>query len=147
MQLLSHGSQYAISALIALARHEVGKAVSAADLAKPLKCPAAYLSQTLAKLTPSGILETRRGLNGGVYLLKPAAHITIYEVVSIIDGEEFFESCLLGIRGCGHIEPCPFHHFWSKHRNQIREWMMATTIAQASEQMSDQWFDLRLNFN
>jgi Rrf2 family transcriptional regulator, iron-sulfur cluster assembly transcription factor len=146
MQLLSHGSQYAISALIALARHEVGKAVSAADLARPLKCPAAYLSQTLAKLTPSGILETRRGLNGGVYLLKPASQITIYEVVSIIDGEEFFESCLLGIRGCGHIEPCPFHNFWSKHRNQIREWMTITTIAQASDQMSDQWFDLRLNF-
>jgi Rrf2 family iron-sulfur cluster assembly transcriptional regulator len=147
MQLLSHGSQYAISALIALARQETGKAVSAADLAKPLKCPAAYLSQTLAKLTPSGILETRRGLNGGVFLLKPPTNITIYDVVSIIDGEEFFESCLLGIRGCGHIEPCPFHLFWSKHRNQIREWMRMTSIADASESMSDQWFDLRLNFN
>lgn len=146
MQLLSHGSQYAISALIALARQETGKAVSAADLARPLKCPAAYLSQTLAKLTPSGILETRRGLNGGVFLLKPPEEITIYDVVSIIDGEEFFESCLLGIRGCGHIEPCPFHHFWSKHRNQIREWMMVTTIADASMEMSNQWFDLRLNF-
>lgn len=146
MQLLSLGSQYAISALIALARQEAGKAVSAADLARPLKCPASYLSQTLAKLTPSGILETRRGLNGGVFLLKPASDITIFEVVSIIDGEEFFESCLLGIRGCGHIEPCPFHHFWSMHRNKIRQWMKDTTIAQASDQMSDQWFDLRLNY-
>lgn len=146
MQLLSHGSQYAISALIALSRQEIGKAVSAADLARPLKCPAAYLSQTLAKLTPSGILETRRGLNGGVFLLKSPDNITIYDVVSIIDGEEFFESCLLGIRGCGYIEPCPFHHIWSKHRNQIREWMMVTSIADASASMTDQWFDLRLNF-
>ncbi|MEN9839876.1 MAG: hypothetical protein RL177_1355 [Bacteroidota bacterium] len=146
MQLLSHGSQYAISALIALSRQEIGTPVSAADLAKPLQCPAAYLSQTLAKLTPSGILETRSGLNGGVFLLKSPDDITIYDVVSIIDGEEFFESCLLGIRGCGHIEPCPFHHFWSKHRNQIREWMMMTTIADASASMTDQWFDLRLNF-
>lgn len=147
MQLLSHGSQYAVSALIALARQEPGKAVSAAELAKPLHCPAAYLSQTLAKLTPHGIIETRRGLNGGVYLLKSASAITLYQVVSIIDGEEFFESCLLGIRGCGHIEPCPFHHFWSKHRNQIREWMQATTIDDASRNMSDQWFDLRLRFS
>ncbi len=146
MQLLSNGSQYAISALIALSRQESGKAVSAAELAKPLKCPAAYLSQTLAKLTPSGIVETRRGLNGGVFLLKPPAAITIYEVVSVIDGQEFFESCLLGIRGCGHIEPCPFHHFWSQNRSKIRQWMMDTTIADASDNMSDQWFNLRLRF-
>ncbi len=146
MQLLSHGSQYAVSALIALSRLEQGKAVSAAELAKPLHCPAAYLSQTLAKLTPHGIIETRRGLNGGVFLLKPASDITLYEVVRIIDGEVFFESCLLGIRGCGHIEPCPFHHFWSAHRNKIQDWMKTTTIADASRNMSDQWFDLRLKF-
>lgn len=146
MQLLSHASQYAVSALIALSRQQHGKAVSASDLARPLKCPAAYLSQTLAKLTPTGIVETRRGLNGGVFLLKSAEDITLYEVVSIIDGEEFFESCLLGIRGCGHIEPCPFHTFWSAHRNRIKEWMMLTTIADASRNMSDPWFDLRLKF-
>lgn len=147
MQLLSNAAQYAISALVALSREAEGRAVSAADLAKPLHCPAAYLSQTLTKLTPPGIVATRRGLNGGVYLLRAPHEITLYEVVSILDGEEFFESCLLGIRGCGHIEPCPFHYFWSQHRNQIRDWMQATTIADASDEMSEEWFDLRLRFN
>lgn len=146
MQLLSNASQYTISALVALSRQEPGRAVSAADLAKPLHCPAAYLSQTLSKLTPHGIVATRRGLNGGVYLIKDPAQISLYDIVRVIDGEEFFESCLLGIRGCGHIEPCPFHHFWNHHRNQIRDWMRETTIADASRRMTDQWFDLRLRF-
>jgi Rrf2 family iron-sulfur cluster assembly transcriptional regulator len=146
MQLLSNAAQYAISALVAMARESDGRAVSAADLARPLNCPAAYLSQTLTKLTPHGIVATRRGLNGGVYLLRKPEDITLYEVVSILDGEEFFESCILGIRGCGHIEPCPFHYFWSHHRNQIRDWMQTTTIADASDEMSAEWFDLRLRF-
>jgi Rrf2 family protein len=146
MQLLSNAAQYAISALVAMARESDGRAVSAADLARPLNCPAAYLSQTLTKLTPHGIVATRRGLNGGVYLLRHPREITLYEIVRILDGEEFFESCLLGIRGCGHIEPCPFHYFWSQNRNRIRDWMQATTIADASEEMSEEWFDLRLRF-
>jgi len=146
MQLLSQGAQYTISAIIALSREPMGKAVSAGDLARPLNCPSAYLSQTLAKLVPHGIIDTRRGLNGGVYLLKKPTEIKLIEIVEAIDGSEFFERCFLGIPGCGHIEPCPFHETWSGMREEIREWLSNTTIEEASSQMTDKWFDLRLKF-
>ena len=147
MQLLSQASQYAVSAVIALAREPRGTAVSAADLAKPLRCPAAYLSQTLAKLNPRGIIDSRRGLGGGVFLRKDPSEIYLYDIVSAIDGEDFFTRCFMGIEGCGHIEPCPFHSFWSITREEIADWMKMTSIAQASEEMTDTWFDLRLQFH
>lgn len=146
MELLSQGAQYAVSAIIALSREPMGKAISAGDLAKPLNCPAAYLSQTLAKLVPHGILSTRRGLNGGVYLKKEPTQITILEVVEAIDGNDFFERCILGIPGCGHIEPCPFHEKWAETRSEIRTWLSNTTFAEASGEMTDSWFNLRLKF-
>jgi len=146
MKLLSQGSQYAISAVIALSRQPEGTTISAADLAKPLNCPAAYLSQILSKLKPSGILDARRGLNGGVYLARRPDEITLMEVIEAIDGTDFFSKCFLGIEGCGHIEPCPFHKFWSNERTKIQDWLTKTTFKKIEKEMSDTWFDLRLHY-
>lgn len=146
MKLLSQGSQYALSAVIALAKQPQGTTISAAKLAEPLNCPAAYLSQILSKLKPSGIINSRRGLNGGVYLARRPNEITLMEVIEAIDGAEFFTQCFLGIEGCGSIEPCPFHEFWSKERNKIQHWLMNTTFENVEDKMSDDWFDLRLHF-
>ncbi|HKI45009.1 MAG TPA: Rrf2 family transcriptional regulator [Balneolales bacterium] len=146
MQFLSQSAQYAISALIVLSREEQGKTVSAADLARPLHCPAAYLSQTLAKLIPAGIVDSRRGLNGGVYLVRKPEKITLLEVVDAIDGGDFWERCFLGIAGCGEIEPCPFHKVWKEQRMQINEWLGRTTFADINQSMTEVWFNLRLRF-
>ncbi len=147
MKLLSQGSQYAISAVIALAKQPEGETVSAAELARPLNCPAAYLSQILSKLKPAGIIKSRRGLKGGVYLARPPREIALMEVIEAIDGTEFFEMCFMGIEGCGRIEPCPFHEFWSTERNKIQKWLEDTTFDEVEEAMTDVWFDLRLQYS
>tara|TARA_R110002096_G_scaffold329006_6_gene523065 strand:+ start:30255 stop:30770 length:516 start_codon:yes stop_codon:yes gene_type:complete len=145
MKLSSQGAQYAISAIFAISKHP-NEVISAAELAKSLNCPAAYLSQILAKLKAPGILKSQRGLNGGVYLAKPANEISIYDVITAIDGEMTYTSCFMGIEGCGHIEPCPFHDFWSIERNKIKHWLKSTSFADADATMTQAWFDLRLNF-
>ena len=147
MKLLSQGSQYAISAVIALSKLPEGEMVSAADLAEPLKCPPAYLSQILSKLKPHGIIKSKRGLNGGVYLARSPEEISLMAVIEAIDGTDFFERCFLGIEGCGKIEPCPFHAFWSKERTKIQKWLTETTFDEVETSMSKAWFDLRLQFN
>lgn len=147
MKLLSQGSQYAISAIITLSKLPEGRTISAADLAKPLNCPAAYLSQILSKLKPSGIIKSRRGLKGGVYLARDPKDISLLEVIDTIDGTDFFKNCFLGIKGCGHIEPCPFHEFWSLERTKIQKWLSSTTFAEVEGAMSETWFDLRLQFS
>lgn len=146
MRLLSQGAQYAISAVIALSKQPEGTTVSASELAKPLNCPAAYLSQILSKLKPAGIIKSQRGLNGGVYLARKASEISMMDLIEAIDGSEFFERCFLGIDGCGHIEPCPFHNFWSNERTRIQQWLIDTTFDNVEEAMSQEWFDLRLQF-
>lgn len=147
MRLISQGAQYAISAIIAISKQSGDGAVSASNLSKSLNCPTAYLSQVLAKLKEPGILKSQRGLNGGVYLAKPIETITMMDVIAAIDGTEFFDKCFMGIEGCGHIEPCPFHEFWSVERTKIERWLKNTTFAQVDEKMTQAWFDLRLQFS
>lgn len=147
MRLISQGAQYAISAIIAISKHKEDGAVSASYLSKSLDCPTAYLSQVLAKLKEPGILKSQRGLNGGVYLAKPASDITMMDVIAAIDGTEFFDKCFMGIQGCGNVEPCPFHTFWSAERKKIAKWLEETTFEQVDQNMSQTWFDLRLQFS
>ncbi len=147
MKLLSQGAQYAICAIIALSKSSKDSAISASELARSLNCPAAYLSQILAKLKEPGILISMRGLRGGVYLAKPLNDIVLFDVVQAIDGTNFFTQCFLGIDGCGHIEPCPFHEFWSNERTQIEDWLRSTTFDQVDKIMTQKWFDERLQFN
>jgi len=147
MKLLSQGAQYAVSAVIALSKQPEGETVSAAELAGPLNCPAAYLSQILSKLKPAGILKSQRGMGGGVYLARTPNEISLMEVIDAVDGDDFFTSCFMGIDGCGQIEPCPFHDFWSAERTKIQQWLQKTTFAEVEESMSSSWFELRLKYS
>ena len=147
MRLISQGTQYAISAIIAISKFAPEGAISASELSKSLNCPAAYLSQILAKLKGPGILNSQRGLKGGVFLAKPMEEINLYDVITAIDGDAFFNQCFMGIDGCGSIEPCPFHLFWSRERDNIKAWLTDTTFADVDEQMTQKWFDMRLQFS
>lgn len=147
MQLLSLGAQYVITALILLGKRPVGEAVSAAELAKPLNSPATYLSQMLAKLIPSGIIASRRGLNGGVYLAKEPEKISLLEIVTAIEGDAFFNDCFLGIKGCGEIEPCPFHENWGCKRDRIHEWLRDTSLKSLCDDVTKDWIDERMKFH
>lgn len=147
MRLISQGAQYAISAIIAISKYEDNRVVSASELSKSLNCPTAYLSQILAKLKEPGILHSQRGSKGGVYLAKPTDQITMMEVIDAIDGSEFFQKCFMGIDGCGEVEPCPFHEFWSAERNKIQQWLESTTFAKVNENMTNAWFNERLQFS
>ncbi len=147
MRLISQGAQYAISAIIAISKFAPEGAISASELSKSLNCPAAYLSQILAKLKAPGILKSQRGVHGGVFLARPLDEITLMDVIEAIDGNAFFSKCFMGIEGCGHVEPCPFHEFWSTERNKIEDWLKTTSFDKVDNDMSQKWFDLRLQFS
>lgn len=147
MHFISLGFQYVITALIILSKEEKGTAIPAAELARPLNSPSSYLSQRLAKLIPLGILGSKRGLNGGVYLAKEPDEISLYSIIVAIEGDDFFTNCFLGYKNCGSIEACPFHEEWSERRNSIRDWLMSTTLADVKIEASDDWMRDRLTFD
>ena len=139
MQFLSLGTQYTITALILLSKQETGTAVSASKLAKPLNTPSTYLSQMLARLVSSGIVGTRRGISGGVYLNREPEDISLFEIITAVEGDSFFQSCFLGISGCGDIEPCPFHEEWRAKKADIKSWLEDTSLADIARDSSPLW--------
>ena len=85
--------EYACRALAQLAkRFEQGDVSSIEELANVERIPAKYLAQILSELRNGGLVESRRGKQGGYLLAKAPDQVTLYEVILLIEGDMFSET-------------------------------------------------------
>ncbi len=85
---LSDGVEWGVHVCTLLAVLPPDSALPAARLAEYHGVPSAYLAKHLQSLAGAGVLETVKGPRGGYRLARPAAEITVLDVVEAIDGEE-----------------------------------------------------------
>jgi Rrf2 family protein len=85
---LSDGVEWGVHACSLLAVLPPEGALPASKLAEFHGVPAAYLAKHLQALARAGVLETVKGPRGGYRLARPAAEITLLDVVEAIDGDE-----------------------------------------------------------
>lgn len=79
-------SPYALKALTELALAGDDAPVPIGELAKRRGIPVQFLEQLFATLRRAGILSSQRGVKGGYSFARPAAEVTVLEVVEILDG-------------------------------------------------------------
>ena len=76
---------YAVRALCTLADAD-GRPVTAESLAVSQGLPAKFLESILHDMRRAGLLLSQRGADGGYRLARPAASITVAEVIRPLDG-------------------------------------------------------------
>ena len=128
---VSAKTDYAIRAALELA--------AAADNDKPLKgeristaqaIPLRFLENILMQLRHAGLVESRRGAEGGYRLARPAAEVTLADVIRAIDGP------LAGVGGArpetlgfeGVAEP--MRDVWIAVRASLRNVLERVTLAE-----------------
>lgn len=127
--MLSGTAEYALRAVVALAREPAGEQTRATDLAEEIDVPRNYLSKILHELTRAGILRSTRGKNGGFQLAIPAEELTLLRVIALFDQMGERSKCLLGRPECSDTDPCPAHHRWKQTAAHIAAFFRDTTIA------------------
>ncbi len=83
---LTSRSEYALLALVYLARHDEDGYVSAETIALAQKIPLKFLEQILFALKRAKYLRSSKGQHGGYHLAKPAEKIALAEVIRLFDG-------------------------------------------------------------
>ena len=83
---ISAKSDYALRALCLLAVSPDGGPRKASDIAVAQGIPRTFLDQILLDLRRGGMLESRRGPEGGHRLARPPYAITVADVIRVIDG-------------------------------------------------------------
>ena len=77
-------TDYAIRLVLCLAKES--KTVSSSKLSAAIGVSSRYLLQISAKLRDADLIEVTYGGNGGFSLLLPAAKITLYDIVIVMEG-------------------------------------------------------------
>jgi Rrf2 family protein len=83
---LTSRSEYALLALVYLARHQKAGFVRAQVIAEAQSIPPRFLEQILLVLARARYLRSSRGKGGGFQLRKTAAQISLAEVIRLFDG-------------------------------------------------------------
>ena len=83
---ISKKAEYAIKAVIYISRHTHNKPLHIGEISEKESIPIKFLEQILLNLKKSGILNSKRGANGGYLLAKSCSCISIGMILEIIDG-------------------------------------------------------------
>lgn len=135
--MISHKAKYALRALVLMARARAAdEALIIADISERQNIPKKFLEQILLDLKRHGLLESRRGKNGGYALLRPAETITFGEVMRIIDGPIAPLPCLSRMayrkcEDCSGEANCEVRQVFARVAEATRAVLDSTTIADA----------------
>lgn len=127
--MLSSTSDYALRAILFLARDPAGRARRADEIADATAAPRNYLGKTLNALAKAGIVASARGPQGGFVLACDPGALTIARVVDCFDEPRPQSRCMLGTKPCDPAHPCTAHERWSTIARERREALVTTTIA------------------
>jgi Rrf2 family protein len=130
---------YALRALYALAEHKATTPLKANEIAERQHIPIKFLEAILNQLKGSGYITSRRGVEGGYLLARPADKIRLGEVIRFIDGPIAPVDCVSVSRPkeCEYPGQCPFFCFWGAVRQAISDVVDRTTFADLIKQNAD----------
>lgn len=83
---ISAKADYATRALVELAC-DTGRPLTCEAIASSQEIPFRFLKSVVGDLRRAGLVRSQRGCEGGYWLGRPAAEITLLDVVRAVDGE------------------------------------------------------------
>ena len=118
---LSSLADYAVVMMSAAARHCGGVQLNAAHLAEETGIPLPTVQKLVSKLSHAGLLRSVRGAGGGFRLARPAAAVTLADVIEAIEGPIAMTSCIdTGKHDCGLEGSCRVQAHWPVVNNAVR---------------------------
>ncbi|MEW5915652.1 MAG: Rrf2 family transcriptional regulator [Gemmatimonadota bacterium] len=127
--LLTKTAEYALRALLVLARHGNGQPLSAVKIARMTAAPSNYLSKTLLTLARTGLIRSTPGRSGGFELLERPDQITVAQIADLFAEPRWSRHCLLGTGVCDSSTPCAAHWRWHAVIRAARAPLLDTTLA------------------
>lgn len=128
---LTSRSEYALLALVHLARHREAGFVPVREIARAQRIPPQFLEQIFLTLKRARYVRSAKGPKGGFCLARPAAKISLAEIVRLIDGalaptesasKHFYESTPIE-------REKPLLRVFKEIRDQIAERLENTSLA------------------
>jgi len=129
---LSSMADYAVVIMAAASRHcgcGAGESagaghrlrLSSGQLADETGLPAPTVQKLVSRLAAAGLLHSTRGVGGGIRLARPAAAITLADIVEAVEGPIAVTACLEDARQeCTLEDACSVRSHWPVVNEALR---------------------------
>jgi len=129
---VSTRGEYGVRAMVALAKNYGEGPLSIAAIARESSVPYAYLEQLIVPLRRAGLVESKRGAQGGYTLTRAPELMTVGEVYRVMEGPVAPMDCVSedeADQTCPLIEGCETRPVWLKVRDSIVDAIDSITLA------------------
>ena len=131
MRLTTKG-RFAVTAMLDLALHGDEGPVSLAGISQRQKISLSYLEQLFGKLRRGALVESVRGPGGGYNLARPAAQVSVADIVRAV--EEPIDSTQCGGReNCHDNQRCMTHDLWEELNATVYGFLEGVSLAHLVE--------------
>ena len=129
MKLTSKG-RYAVMAMADLAKNNVKKPTSLAEISLRQGISIDYLEQLFLKLRKNNLVQSSRGPSGGYVLSKPPGEIKLLSIISAVDEKIKTVKCKKeSKKGCnGKSIKCITHNLWDDLETHINKFFEDNTL-------------------
>ncbi|MEK6798974.1 MAG: Rrf2 family transcriptional regulator [Planctomycetota bacterium] len=139
MLSLTKKTDYALIGLAHLAK-QTNATVSARELARTSRVPLPILTNILKALAHSGLVASERGSTGGYALAKAADSITLYDLVTAIEGPVQLVQCAANGNpaaeaGCELIPWCPIRLPAQRVHDRLADFLRGVTLSELAAEL------------
>lgn len=136
--MLNNKTKYALLALVHLAKLDNEKPVHIEKLTGKGAIPKKFLELILLELKSFGVLESRRGKNGGYMLAKPPENISVGQIIRYFDGPLALLPCasvtkFKKCKECKDFKACEIKNLFRKVRDNTSELLDGTNLKDLSK--------------
>jgi len=113
-----------------LARRPAGDISALRDIGAEQDIPESFLAKIFQNLVHAGLVVSQRGARGGFSLARPAAEITVRDVIEAVDGPISLNGCVLWPDDCRRSGDCRMHEVWVLAQERMMNVLDSVTLAE-----------------
>lgn len=127
---LSQKCQYTVRAILELSKRHQQGAVRAVDIAANQAVPQRFMEVILNELKPTGLVDSRRGVQGGYFLTCHPKDITVGQVIRLVEGPLDPVRCTSDTESdcCPLREKCALIGLWNQAKAAVDAVYDSTTF-------------------
>lgn len=127
--ILSKSFGYALRGVLYVAKmKDENRKIQVDEIANNLSVPKHFLGKIMQQIVKEGVLKSTKGPYGGFSLANETLNTPLIRLVEITDGMEQFKMCVLKLKYCDGINPCPLHQEMHQIRGKFLSVFTETTV-------------------
>jgi Rrf2 family cysteine metabolism transcriptional repressor len=130
---LSTKGRYGTRAMIDIALYKESGSTLLKDISSRQGISLKYLDHILSSLRKAGLIKNVRGKGGGYSLTRPAAQITLCDIIVAVEGSLAPVECVDNPEYCKKTSTCSAHDVWVKVRESIEDVLRNTSLQSLTE--------------